>query len=1356
MNLLPVRTSVLLLLSLLLLSTSAGAALVAHWPLSSDGNDVSGNNHHLTLRNGATIVNAAGQFIIGTGALGGTDALGALNGTSEDAIANGGSGGTPFQGFSGATPRTIVLWAKGLAQTEAFGTLVSMGPGGTPNGARYDLRVIGEAAPTGRIRVEVNGGGLNQSFSDVPPIITDTNWHSVVAVLSSPGDNLDHVTLYVDGRQLVTVKQGNPALSTQATLPVAIGNSILEDAGGPFDRNFRGWIDDVGIFSDANLGNASVSVPASVAIHHAMGRLGGLGLEALPTAQNIWLTGTPASIDGITWYKLAGLTGDLGDYGGSVAGGTAFVVLDNDGNGIGTAGQPVVNVQPESQTNAVGTAAQFVVDGAGASPLFFQWFFNGSAVPGATAKTLNRDPVALSHDGEYFATISNSVGVATSQVATLTVVEDLPPAITQQPIGDEVNLGDPVTFTVTAGGSPPLAYQWRQNGFPIGGAIFSTYNIPSATYASEGNYDVVITNALGSVTSVVVFLSVLDETPPVIGGVSNITVAAESPAGTVVNFSLTGFDDRDGTVAVDTDSPSGSVFAPGVTMVKATAIDAAGNEAEAFFYVWVESAGRMQTLLNDPFTVSAPSSNINLQVSTRQSGLVAPIPFAELLRTDSRGRFAHITQVGNPTQPGKLLLNPDSASSAQAFAMPAREFVEGSAFEIEVTIEQSIGGAKSNEWAGIAWGSAGNLNFPNDTQGGMGLLVRGNGQIAVYDGTATVYEGPPDYLSAGGPAPTNAPFTLRIEVIGSGFGNDEPAFVKAFINNEQIRLAPDSLDYTKSSGFSGNFITLAGSALEGVTSHTLDNLEVRALPSIFASAPHLAIESGASAQTFTVTVPPAWVATNSVNVILSNSNPAAAQMAGEAAGSLTLDFPMGGGHQQTVSVTALAEGETVLSLSSDAPLPIGGRPVTVAVRDPSPHIANGSFEPEPLPPFPGYGAIPGWTAFDTNWVGVSRNVNVGGVIANQGNSRDGRNVAFLRADNLSFAGLQDISTTITSLNPGQKYELRFDANNMRGSGSDAFMRVYIDGFPEKLFTRVNTVPGVAPYRPVGINFTPSSSSASLMIENETFNDNALLFDNIQVLEVPEVGGWAQAPWTSDADSGIVGTGLYTHAYSLGDSDDVTVDGITFTAVPGFFPAVPGAFSLTGGGGQAINPNSRNNVFGDSRALGNGFVYGGDNPVLTLEGLNPGAIYQLTLFSGGFGPASDFLGFRVMTFEGSSGYRRTVDQNLYGDAAGVRVDYIFEAVDSIEQVTWRTMRDGFTYHFWAFANRELEPAPPPPADVGLQILLQGGVPTVVWSNGVGVLQSSTNLPAGAWTDIPAATPPYPVAAPKTMEAFRVRE
>jgi hypothetical protein len=90
----------------------------------------------------------------------------------------------------------------------------------------------------------------------------------------------------------------------------------------------------------------------------------------------------------------------------------------------------------------------------------------------------------------------------------------LAPSITAQPANQTVIIGLPATFTVTASGTAPLAYQWQKGGAPISGATASSYTTPATAKGDDGStFLVVVSNGSGSTTSGGAKLTVVSGTP---------------------------------------------------------------------------------------------------------------------------------------------------------------------------------------------------------------------------------------------------------------------------------------------------------------------------------------------------------------------------------------------------------------------------------------------------------------------------------------------------------------------------------------------------------------------------------------------------------------------------------------------------------------------------------------------------------------------------------------------------------------------------------------------------------------------------------------------------------------------------
>jgi hypothetical protein len=174
---------------------------------------------------------------------------------------------------------------------------------------------------------------------------------------------------------------------------------------------------------------------------------------------------------------------------------------------------PTITTQPGSQTVSLGATATFSVSVSGASPFTFQWQRNGTSITGATSATYTTPTVTVADNGATFQVIvSNAAGSQTSNAATLSVSQA--PAISSQPANQTVNIGSTATFSVTASGAAPLAYQWQRNGANIGGNAAGYTTPPAAATDNGAMFQVIVSNGAGSQTSNPATLSV--NLPPTI------------------------------------------------------------------------------------------------------------------------------------------------------------------------------------------------------------------------------------------------------------------------------------------------------------------------------------------------------------------------------------------------------------------------------------------------------------------------------------------------------------------------------------------------------------------------------------------------------------------------------------------------------------------------------------------------------------------------------------------------------------------------------------------------------------------------------------------------------------------------
>ena len=188
----------------------------------------------------------------------------------------------------------------------------------------------------------------------------------------------------------------------------------------------------------------------------------------------------------------------------------------------GFAAAPHITSQPLSTNVLAGSNATFKVTATGSGTLVYRWSFNGTNltnsthISDATATTLTVNNITASDAGNYRVVVTNNQGSATSSIATLTVL--FRPSITSQPQSQTTYFGATAVFSVTAGGTGPLKYQWRfggtllSDGGQFTGSATNALNIANVQPANIGNYQVIVTNNYGAITSSVAALNATNRT----------------------------------------------------------------------------------------------------------------------------------------------------------------------------------------------------------------------------------------------------------------------------------------------------------------------------------------------------------------------------------------------------------------------------------------------------------------------------------------------------------------------------------------------------------------------------------------------------------------------------------------------------------------------------------------------------------------------------------------------------------------------------------------------------------------------------------------------------------------------------
>lgn len=186
--------------------------------------------------------------------------------------------------------------------------------------------------------------------------------------------------------------------------------------------------------------------------------------------------------------------------------------------GSGTANLAILS-QPASKTYKTGDSLQLTLKVLSNNAYNVTWFKNNASI--GEGISLSITPTSQADSGEYGCKLTSGNTSINCQAFNVQVMDA--PKVTDISGNQMVTAGNKVNISVTASGND-LSYQWFQDGQAILGANDSTLNISQVAKNQAGNYTCKVTNPVGSETSAVSELSVLDPT-----SYSDVSIAWKAP-----------------------------------------------------------------------------------------------------------------------------------------------------------------------------------------------------------------------------------------------------------------------------------------------------------------------------------------------------------------------------------------------------------------------------------------------------------------------------------------------------------------------------------------------------------------------------------------------------------------------------------------------------------------------------------------------------------------------------------------------------------------------------------------------------------------------------------------------------------
>lgn len=358
------------------------------------------------------------------------------------------------------------------------------------------------AGAGGKVTVDnnVTGGEINAANSGRVYRLLDSS----LAATDSTAGTLYLSFLFQSGQET--------GATTYQTL--ALYDTSTSDANRNFDIGLTNNGGQSGTEYDFGADNAytSTGVTADTGVHLFVVKFV-LSATAASDSATVWVDpdltagepagGTTVSGKDLTWDRLA-----FSDYDGNSCAWDEIRWGDTFDSVTTEAILPVVptfSLQPQDYYGFVGDTVTLTATADSDPAPAYQWEYStdgtgfstvvdGGKISGAATSTLTISPAGYADNGYYRVVATNGNGSGTSTEA---LVENIypDPAITAQPVGGAVQVGDSASFTVSATGLGTLSYQWYNyntgmltDGGSVSGATTATLTVSNVQLADTDEF----------------------------------------------------------------------------------------------------------------------------------------------------------------------------------------------------------------------------------------------------------------------------------------------------------------------------------------------------------------------------------------------------------------------------------------------------------------------------------------------------------------------------------------------------------------------------------------------------------------------------------------------------------------------------------------------------------------------------------------------------------------------------------------------------------------------------------------------------------------------------------------------------